>query len=802
MTVKGITLTDDKMAEADKPAAFDLAPADAARSFTYTYVVTQADVDAGEINNTVTAAGTDPFNIPVSDSATAKVTTVEPVAALTVTKTADYPSKQYALGDTVNYSVTVINSGNVTVSGITLEDEKMADGDKPDAFSLLPNQRLSITYTYTVTQADIDAGTIQNTAIATGKDPKGKDVTEEASLTLNTVEAAAQLTVTKEADKTENVKVDDVITYTVGVTNSGNVTVKDIALSDSLVTPTGDNAETFDLAPNGTKEFTYTYTVTQKDVDKGTITNTASAKGKNPKGADVNSNDAMVTVTTIAAEPALAVTNTADKTENVKVGDRIKYTVVVKNTGNVTVSSIALSDTLVSLSEVLTEEELAAFELAPNAEKEFTYTYTVKQTDVDKGKIENTATATGTAPDSSKVTASDDEEVTTVTAEPKLTVEKTAVPTTGVKVDDKVTYTVVVTNSGNVTVSGITLADAKMSAEDAPAAFDLAPGDDPKTITYTYTVTQADVDAGKIDNTASATGKDPKNKEVTASDVATVTTVAADPDVSVTKTATLPNEKEKVAVGDTVTYTVVVSNTGNVTLNGTINDNLVNLNRTFTNLAPNGTETITYDYTVTQADVDAGQIDNTAAVSAVDPFDNPASDSATATVPTVDPIAELTVNKTATLPEGKTAVAVGDTIQYAVTIKNSGNVTVKDIDFADSLVTDKTVEPFTLAPTGEMIIPYTYTVTQADVDAGKIVNTATATGKDPKDAAVTASASVTVNTVEASPSLEVTKTATPVLPEGKDKVGVGDTVNYTVVVTNNGNVTVNGINITDSLTAK
>ncbi len=83
------------------------------------------------------------------------------------------------------------------------------------------------------------------------------------------------------------------------------------------------------------------------------------------------------------------------------------------------------------------------------------------------------------------------------------------------------TYTVVVTNSGNVTVKGITLEDALMAEADAPEAFDLAVGAS-KTVTYTYTVSQDDVDAGKIENTATATGKDPKNNNVTASDDAEV----------------------------------------------------------------------------------------------------------------------------------------------------------------------------------------------------------------------------------------------------------------------------------------
>ena len=151
------------------------------------------------------------------------------------------------------------------------------------------------------------------------------------------------------------------MTYTVVVTNSGNVTVKGITLEDTLVTIT---EAAFDLAPNGTKTITYTYTVTQADVDAGKIDNTATATGKDPADKDVTASDSATvttvaaapkltvtasdsaTVTTVAAAPKLTVEKTADPTSNVKVGDTITYTVVVTNSGNVTVKGITLEDTL------------------------------------------------------------------------------------------------------------------------------------------------------------------------------------------------------------------------------------------------------------------------------------------------------------------------------------------------------------------------------------------------------------------------------------------------------------------------
>jgi hypothetical protein len=76
---------------------------------------------------------------------------------------------------------------------------------------LAPGATKEVNYTYTVTQADVDAGQIDNTATATGKDPEGKDVSKEASATVTTVAADAKLAVEKTAAPASNVKVGDTV---------------------------------------------------------------------------------------------------------------------------------------------------------------------------------------------------------------------------------------------------------------------------------------------------------------------------------------------------------------------------------------------------------------------------------------------------------------------------------------------------------------------------------------------------------------------------------------------------------------
>ncbi|MBR0139850.1 MAG: hypothetical protein IJM17_06135 [Firmicutes bacterium] len=83
----GITLEDELMPEESIPASFDLEP-EKGNTVTYTYTVTQNDVEAGSFENTVTVTGTDPRdpNSPVVAGASAVVTASEkPVLEVTVT---------------------------------------------------------------------------------------------------------------------------------------------------------------------------------------------------------------------------------------------------------------------------------------------------------------------------------------------------------------------------------------------------------------------------------------------------------------------------------------------------------------------------------------------------------------------------------------------------------------------------------------------------------------------------------------------------------------------------------------------
>jgi uncharacterized repeat protein (TIGR01451 family) len=312
----------------------------------------------------------------------------------------------------------------------------------------------------------------------------------------------------------------------------------------------------------------------------------------------------------------------------------------------------------------------------------------------------------------------------------------------------------------------------------------LAPGAS-TTCTGVHTITQAEVDAGVVNNSATATGSPPGGGTTTSPPDTTSTPIAQTPALGLVKSAPVGS----LTVGSTITYTVTATNTGNVTQsNVVVSDPMLTPNSaTCATLAPGATCVLTGTYVVQQSNVDAGQIVNTASV-----VSTAITTPVTATVTT--PIARnpaITANKTAALTvDGGVAGAadVGDVITYNVTITNSGNVTITLQTVLDSLegrpTTALTCAPLVLAP-GQTATcnSYTYTVTDADIVSvgATLDNVVTATGVSSASAQSVSSSSTAVVAVNAAPAtVRAIKTATP-----RD-VRPGDLVRYTVTLQNTG----------------
>lgn len=191
-------------------------------------------------------------------------------------------------------------------------------------------------------------------------------------------EKKSAFTIEKTVDKTTYENVDDVLTYTVTVKNTGEKKLENLVITDSLVNIT-DN--TFTLEVNGEKTFTYTYKVTQADIDKESITNTATVThGKESKKDSKTS-------TLIKKKSDFTITKTVDKATYKKAGEVLNYTVIVTNTGEKKLEKLSISDTKVNLNE-------EPFDLDIKESKEFKYTYTITEDDVKAQSVTNVAIVT------------------------------------------------------------------------------------------------------------------------------------------------------------------------------------------------------------------------------------------------------------------------------------------------------------------------------------------------------------------------------------------------------------------------
>ncbi|WP_373396581.1 hypothetical protein V8V91_17725 [Algoriphagus halophilus] len=119
-----------------------------------------------------------------------------------------------------------------------------------------------------------------------------------------------------------------------------------------------------------------------------------------------------------------------------------------------------------------------------------------------------------------------------------------------------ITYTFDVSNTGNVTLTDVTVSDPLSGLSAITRSGYLGTGEN-QVSTATYTITQSDMDAGQVDNTATATGNDPDDVEVSDTDSETIT-VVKDASIEIVKSAT-PSTYN--AAGDVITYTFDVSNT-------------------------------------------------------------------------------------------------------------------------------------------------------------------------------------------------------------------------------------------------
>ena len=385
------------------------------------------------------------------------------------------------------------------------------------------------------------------------------------------------------------------------------------------------------------------------------------------------------------------------------------------------------------------------------------------------------------------------------------------------------------TNTGNTTFEKVTIEDKLMTGSgtlkygedektvplDSGYVFENLDPQDSFTLSYTY---QAGA-SGTLRNNVTVTG------ENGTTDRTFVDVTVNNPEIQITKTVSgMTGANNTAAEGDTLTYKVTVSNTGDTKVDAVVSDDMwtsgkvseikvdndptasLDNNKTYTvsGLDEDESCTITYTYTVTAEDVENGGIDNAATAD----IDSDGYPDAKVEITTETGKPSLTVEKTADV----TSVQVGNEITYTIEVKNNGYTTLSNVVVQDSLWTadteladrgdvtgkyDATEGKYyieTLEPGDTLTITYTVTPTTA----GPLTNEVTVTSDDLPDGDEP-SDQVTVDVTEPEtvpdPDSDIVVTKTP----DQDTAQVGDTITWAITVTNNGSVVYDGLSLKDVL---
>lgn len=707
-------------------------------TMTVTYRVTISDpVPAGQTSVINTAqVSSDEQPIPVSATIS---DTINLSPNLAIAKTPDTQIIQS--GDAVTFTVTVTNTGAVTLTNVAVGDPLTSACDR-NIGTLVTGAVTSYTCSLVNVTADFT-----NTALVTGTPPVGAVVTD-------TDDAVVDVTVPAFVSGQVREDVDGDGSFADPDSGINGVTI--VLFTD----PNGDGNPadgspvlTTTTSITGSYVFTNVlpgnYVIVETDLTGFTSTADTDAPNDNYIGVTVTSGVDSTGNDFLDAQPDIAIAKTPD-VQTVVSGSPVTFTITVTNTGAVTLTNVTVGDPLASVCD------RTIGTLATGAFTSYTCTRPV----VTIG-FTNTAVVTGTPPTGPVITNTDTARVEAIN--PAIAIAKTPDSQTIVS-GSTVTFTLTVTNTGDVTLTNVTVADPLAAGCDATIGT-LATG---AITSYDCSVLNVTAD---FTNAATVTGTPPAGPDVSDTDDAAVDVI--NPAISLAKTP----DTQTIQFGSTVTFTITVTNTGDVNLSGVIvGDTLAPAcDRTLGVLA---TGAIT-SYTCSLANVTA-DFTNTAVVTGTPPVGSVVTGTDDAQVEVINPA--ITIAKT---PDLQT-ITSGDTVTFTITVSNTGDADLSSVVVGDVLAPACSRTIGTLA-TGA-ITSYTCSLLNVTAD---FTNTAIVTGTPPTGPNVSDTDDAVVNVV--SPGLVVDKSVAlaAVVPN--------QAVTYTIRVTNTGNITLTTVEIRDTL---
>jgi len=375
------------------------------------------------------------------------------------------------------------------------------------------------------------------------------------------------------------------------------------------------------LGENSRVTLDATYIVTADDVAAGEIVRSATVRGEASTGVEARPRSKTLTHR-VVQQPSIELDVTGEHrapSDDEPLGS-IAITFAVTNTGDSTLTGSRI------FAALLGDAYLPVGTLGPGDDATVTASYALSQRDIDAGSVLIEASASGMPPGDG---AGVNDWAKTLVAIPHnpalaLAMRVTAVTTAGgdyraidpaaqvagLQAGDVVTFSLIATNSGDVTLPNVDLTAPLLADLSCDEGNSPGPADEVD-CTGTYTITRADVSAGIVDIEASATANAPDGTSVTAT---------AHVSIELTRKTGLDivilADRFQLRLGSIFSFTLKVTNTGTTPLIGVTID-IPGLGISWGNtarggvmgkIAPGVTRTATARYTVTEADVSRGGV--------------------------------------------------------------------------------------------------------------------------------------------------------------------------------------------------
>ena len=674
-------------------------------------------------------------------------------------------------GDNVTYTVTVTNDGDVDASQVVIVDQlgnglkyvSSSDGgvwdEKTNTVTWIVDLAAGKTKTLNVVATVVGYGNVTNSLAVGNKTSK---------INVNVPEITPNKTVDN-----KNPNFGDNVTYTIVVSNDGaadakNVVVKDI-LAPGFKFIEANYGGVYDEL---TRTVTWIVDVNAKGHVDLTIKVTVEDYGVLTNNVTVGNKTSSVNITV----PEIIPNKTAD-IENPNFGDEVTYTVNVTNAGKVNANNVVVRDVLGEGLELISADGGVYDPIT----RTITWTVNLNSGETKSFKVVAKVIGYGNVTNSLVVgnkTSTVDVDV------PEIIPSKDAdnmYPNFG----DSIDYTITVNNIGKADAKHVVVVDRldkglKYVSSSHNGVYDEA------THTVTWVVDIAAGSSLDLTVTASAEEYGVLTNIVSVGDKSASVDVNV-PEIIPNKTADIENPN----FGDNVTYTVTVTNNGVVDAKQVVVVDHLDKGLKYVSSSHNGVydeaaHTVTWvvdiaagsylDLTVTAVAEEYGVLTNDVTVG-----DKTAS--VDVTVPEIIPTKDV----------NNTAPNFGDKVEYTITLSNNGVVDAKQVVVVDSLDEGLT---FVNASDNGVWNPFKRTVTwTVDLAKGEskvftVIATVSAYGNIPN----------TVSVGDKSSSVNI---AVPEIIPGKtvdvENPNFGDTVTYTVVVTNNGVVDAKQVVVRDIL---